>query len=105
MERTLCGENLHFQEHTFFAEPPTPPQPRSFQDVVCEAMDHPIDLKPLTQYDLKGKKVTIIVDDWGRPTPCGEFLPDVLARLHQAGADDANITVVTASGMQAESAP
>ncbi len=40
-----------------------------------------------------------MVDDWGRPTPCGDFLPSVLDRLNAAGAADDHITIVTASGM------
>lgn len=81
-------------DSAFVAEPPAHPT-GSFDETVCAAMDAPLDKKPLKDWDFRGKKVAILVDDWGRPTPCGEFLPSVLDRI--SGAED--ITVITSSGM------
>lgn len=99
MKIQLGGEELALKDDAIIGRPPRAPQAGKFVDVVCQAMDHPIDKPPLGQYDLRGRKVAIMVDDWGRPTPCGEFLPEVLRRLNAAGASDEQITIVTASGM------
>ena len=99
MEIQLAGDLIRIADGAVVGLPPAAPAPRPFADVVCDAMDHPLDVKPLAQWDLRGKQVAVLVDDWGRPTPCGEFLPDVLKRLNEAGAPDENITIVTASGM------
>lgn len=99
MKLQMANEQLCLTDHAVIAAPPPSPQIRTYSQVVCEAMDHPIDLEPLAQQDLAGKKIVIMVDDWGRPTPCGEFLPEVLNRLNAAGAKDESITIVTASGM------
>lgn len=99
MKIALSGENLVIKDDALIGVPPKAPSPRPWAEVVNEAMDHPMDRPPLAQQDLAGKKVTVIVDDWGRPTPAGEFLPGVLNRLNQAGVPDEDITIVTASGM------
>lgn len=79
--------------------PPTPPPVQPFRRLAEEAMDHPLDLPPLGSWDLKGKTVAVLIDDWGRPTPCHEFLPAAMERLHAAGARREDITLITASGM------
>lgn len=99
MQMQLAGESVRIPDSAVVGLPPAAPVPTTFQSAACQAMDHPLDLAPLAAWDLKGKRVAILVDDWGRPTPCGEFLPEVLKRLNEAGAPDENITIVTASGM------
>ncbi len=95
----LAGQEVRLPENTIILRPPKSPKPLTFLEAVEEALDNPLDTKPLDKWDLKDKKNAVLVDDWGRPTPCGEFLPGVLKRLNQAGAEDDNITVITASGM------
>lgn len=99
MRLNLSCENVMLKDDTIVGLPPQGPEAKCFADVVLDALENPLDLKPLCQYDLRGKKVAIMVDDWGRPTPCGEFLPDVIRLLNEAGARDEQITIVTASGM------
>ena len=99
MKINLVGECFEMTDNTRIAELPQVPEAKGFDEVVCAALDHPLDLQPLAQWDLRGKRVAIMVDDWGRPTPCGDFLPSVLDRLNAAGAADDHITIVTASGM------
>lgn len=99
MNFELCGESFEMRPNSRIASLPTIPDAISFNDAACQAMDHPLDRDPLAKMDLKGKRVAILVDDWGRPTPCGEFLPSALARLNAAGVTDDMITIVTASGM------
>lgn len=71
----------------------------SWEQVVAGALAHPVDAPPLAQQDLRGKQVTVITDDWGRPTPAARVIPQILAELARAGATDDHITFVTASGM------
>lgn len=99
MKVNLSGENVELLENSRIAQLPNIPETKGFDEVVCEALDHPLDLPALRDWDLKGKTVAIMVDDWGRPTTCGDFMPSVLERLNAAGVPDENITIVTASGM------
>lgn len=99
MKVSLSNEQVVLKDDAVIGLPPDKPAPRTYREVVREAMDHPMDKPRLEQHDLSGKDIAVIVDDWGRPTPCGEFLPDVLDRLNAAGAPDSRITIVTASGM------
>lgn len=95
----LAEQEVNMPEGAIIGLPPKGAEPIPFAKVVGDALDNPLDILPLAKWDLKGKKVAILVDDWGRPTPCGEFLPGVLKRLNEAGASDQNITIITASGM------
>lgn len=90
---------LPLTENTRVLTPPKQPEPQSFRQLTEEALDHPIDCAPLAQWNLQGKTVALLIDDWGRPTPCSEFLPSVIERLRQAGVLPQDITIVTASGM------
>lgn len=90
---------LHLPQNSTVLLPPSPPQPGSFLTLTEQALDHPLDLPPLAQWDLKGKTAALLIDDWGRPTPCHEFLPAVIRRLQAAGMRPQDITIVTASGM------
>lgn len=95
----LAEQNVNLPESTIIGLPPKVRESNSFAKVIESAIDNPLNIQPLVKWDLKDKKVAILVDDWGRPTPCGEFLPSVLKRLNVAGALDKDITVITASGM------
>lgn len=65
---------------------------------VNRALQNPIGKKPLSEYDLRGKKIAIVTSDITRPLPSYKILPSLLDELNRAGADDANITVVFALG-------
>lgn len=99
MKLRLLEQEIEVPENTLITRPPVAPAAQTFAQAACEAMDHPLDKPPLGAWDMKGKKVAVLVDDWGRPTPCSEFLPEVLKRLRAAGAAYEEITIVTASGM------
>ena len=71
----------------------------SWPEVVAPALAEPVGVPKLGAHSLKGKRVVVITDDWGRPTPASEVIPLVLDELHAAGAEDNAITFVTASGM------
>ena len=91
--------SLEVPDHTKVLTPPSGYTPKDFLSLTTQALDHPLDRQPLAQWALAGKKIALLVDDWGRPTPCSEFLPAVMERLHAAGARREDITIVTASGM------
>jgi hypothetical protein len=67
--------------------------------VVAGALARPIDAPPISAQDLRGKKVAILTDDWGRPTPAHRVVPLILRELAATGVADEDITFVTASGM------
>jgi len=75
------------------------PKGGSWPDVVSRALASPMGTPKLRAQNLRGKRVVVMTDDWGRPTPASEFIPVVLEELHAAGAEDANITFITSSGM------
>ena len=99
MNLTMAGQTTTLPDSSIILQPPAPQAGRPYDEVVNDALDNPLDVEPLAKWNLNNKKVCILVDDWGRPTPAGEFLPGVLSRLNQAGAKDEDITLVTASGM------
>lgn len=99
MRLQLSGREVILPDNAIIGEPPVKPRAMTYLEAAIDAMDHPLDGAPLVRLDFKNKKIAILIDDWGRPTPCGEFLPEVLARLAQAGAEDKNIVIITASGM------
>jgi hypothetical protein len=70
-----------------------------WEDVVAEALAQPIDVPHISAQDLRGNKVVILTDDWGRPTPAYRVVPLILRELAATGVADEDITFVTASGM------
>ena len=71
----------------------------SWEDVVAASLVAPIGALPIEAQDLRGKRVTVITDDWGRPTPAHRVVPLLLERLSRTGVADDDVTFVTASGM------
>jgi len=72
------------------------PAAKTVEDQAREALESPINSRRLSRNRLKGKKVVILVDDVGRPTPARKVLPVVLEELERAGAED--ITFIVARG-------
>ena len=75
------------------------PATQSWEQVIEHGLRHPIGAPPLRDHDLRGKKVAVIVDDWGRPTPAHRVLPAVLREVHAAGARVEDVTVLTGTGV------
>lgn len=71
----------------------------SWEELTRRALAHPLGVQRISEENLAGKKVVVITDDWGRPTPAWRMLPAVLEELHAAGARREDITFVTGSGM------
>lgn len=76
-----------------------PPGAGTWTQVVAEGLKRPIGVGRIGEQDLRGKRVAVLVDDWGRPTPADQVVPLILAELAAAGAADEDITFVAAAGM------
>lgn len=72
-----------------------------WEEIVADALEAPIGTPRLRDHDLTGKRVVVITDDWGRPTPAHRVLPAVLREVELAGAGREDITVMTGSGVHA----
>ena len=89
------------QSNILIARSKNPSSNKRWSDVVGGVINNPIEAKPIRDNDLKGKRVVIITDDWGRPTPASEVMPLILDELKYTGVYDDDITFITASGMHA----
>jgi nickel-dependent lactate racemase len=63
----------------------------------ADALDHPVDHHPLTDYSA-ARSVAIAVNDKTRPVPHFFLLPPLLARLAKMGIPDTNIQFFIATG-------
>src|SRR4030066_1934389 len=71
---------------------------KSEEQIIEEALSHPIGSPPLTQI-LKGReKVLVVVDDYTRSTPVQEILPRLIKELQHAGVNKENINILVALG-------
>jgi nickel-dependent lactate racemase len=73
---------------------------RSEEDIVNQALDHPIGSLPVEAVAQPGNKIAIIVNDvtrlWQKPQL---LLDHILARLQRAGIRDQDISIIVATGM------
>jgi nickel-dependent lactate racemase len=67
--------------------------------IIEAALAAPENCQPLSEKDLSGKRVLVIVDDNTRPTPVHEFFHLIFQHLKKAGADYKNIHVMPALGI------
>jgi len=71
---------------------------KSEQELVAEALLHPIGSQPLHQKVCAGQKVAVVTSDITRPMPSYKVLPKVLEELYRGGIQKEDITVVLALG-------
>ena len=83
-EKKTLSVNLP-QDTVVVTQSKNPSTTKSWGEVVGEAIRSPIGTQPIHRQNLRGKKVTIITDDWGRPTPAYEVLPVILRELETTG--------------------
>jgi nickel-dependent lactate racemase len=86
-------------EDFIVAKSKNPSTSGTWAEVVGEAIRSPIGAEAIHEQNLNEKKVAIITDDWGRPTPANEVVPLIINQLRLTGVRDSDITFVTASGM------
>ena len=78
--------------------PPAVSAGRGEQDVVADALAHPVGSPPLADA-LGGKHTVLIVsDDHHRPTPVRTILPPVLEEIRKAGVPDTSVEIIMALG-------
>lgn len=68
-------------------------------EAVARALETPIDSSPLRSLVRPDHRVAIVHSDITRATPNALLLPPLLAALERAGVNDANITLINATGM------
>ena len=89
------------EEQVSVARSKNPQATRGWEQIVGEALEAPIGAPRLRDNDLKGMRIVVITDDWGRPTPAHRVLPAVLREVELAGARTGDVTVMTGSGVHA----
>lgn len=78
---------------------PKPSTPLSDLDrAVHEALDGPINQRPLSDWIKPTDRIVIVSDDNTRLTPADRILPPLLDRLNSAGVADDNISCIMALG-------
>ena len=78
------------------------PAPLS-DEMIQEAIEHPINSKCLEERATSSSKIAIVVDDGTRPTPTRKILPFILQKLAQIGIPDQNISITLATGLHRHS--
>lgn len=73
--------------------------PGSGEELVIQALRHPVGAPHLSKVVAPNDQVVIITSDHTRPCPNPILLPPLLAALNQAGVPDSQITVVIALGL------
>ena len=83
----------------FVARNRQPKAARSWEVLVNEALENPVNSVRLSEKPLQGKKIALLVDDKTRPTPAYKIAPIVLSELKKAGANEQDIRIVVACGL------
>lgn len=78
--------------------PAVSPSIASIDDAIRDSLKNPIGCASLAARVRPGSRVTILQDDWTRPTPARLLLPVLLNELNAAGIQDRDITVLIARG-------
>lgn len=80
-------------------------QPKSFpacssvEDEFNRATSQPAGAVPLSDRNLRGKKIVLVVDDLTRPTPAQLVYPHLLRELERAGSDRRDLFLIPALGV------
>ncbi len=86
-------------------KPKTPEVLRSEQEIITQALDNPIGVRPLREIVRPGEKVVIVTSDITRPMPTARVLPTVVNALNQAGIGDSDMCVVFGLGIHRPHTP
>ena len=86
-------------------EPRTIEPTRPIEELVEEALDHPIDSPKNVEIVSPTSQVLILVDDITRQTPAGSLLPAPLRRIIQRGRRTENFKILIAAGTHAKMSP
>ena len=72
--------------------------PDSPNQLIEQALQHPLGTQPLHDIATSGDTVAIVVDDYTRPCPTKTLLPPVLKELTRTGVDDTDVTIIIGTG-------
>jgi nickel-dependent lactate racemase len=73
-------------------------QPQQPEQMVQEALQHPLGTDRLSAMIGPGETVAIVIDDYTRPCPTKIILPPVLEELKNAGVNDLDVLIIIATG-------
>ena len=73
----------------------------SQEELVCQALEHPIGTPKLSVMAEGKKKVVVIASDHTRPVPSKIIMPQMLAEIRK-GNPDADITILISTGCHRE---
>ncbi len=79
-------------------DPECPPVTKTVEELIGEALDHPVGTARLEEMISKEDKALIIVNDQTRPGPNREMSEAVIRRLNRAGVPDGQIQIIVATG-------
>jgi nickel-dependent lactate racemase len=68
------------------------------ENMIEEALEHPVGSRKLEEIARGRKKVLIIVNDQTRPGPNRQILEGILKRLHKAGVSNEQVSILIATG-------
>ncbi|MEA3543921.1 MAG: nickel-dependent lactate racemase [Thermodesulfobacteriota bacterium] len=80
-------------------QPNSLPEPSAVEQLICDAMDNPIDSSPLNKIVRQGETVTIVTSDITRYSGSEIYLPLLLDELNAIGIPDRDIKIIIALGI------
>jgi len=96
-EKTFEVEERNLLGDVFPSIPRGIPEEQQVQAVVA-ALDNPIGSKPLNELVEPNTTISLLSDDWTRPTPVYRIMPVVIGRLLSYGVKEKNIRIIVARG-------
>jgi len=99
-KKTFQVEERNLLGNVFPLIPRGIPEEQQVQAVMA-ALDNPIGCKPLNELVEPNTTVTLLSDDWTRPTPVYRIMPVVIDRLLSHGVKEENIRIIVARGTHA----
>jgi len=78
---------------------------RDKRELICEAMENPIDSPGLDRLIQPDSTIAIVVDDHTRPTPTKDMLDGVLQKLADLGVKDERIQITVGNGLHRKPTP
>jgi nickel-dependent lactate racemase len=71
----------------------------NLKTAIRSALNNPLKCKKYEQIIKKGQKISLIIDDYTRPTPTKEILKIVLGKLKNIGINNRDISIIIAAGI------
>jgi len=78
-----------------------PSPTKDVEEIIRIALAKPIGKNRLSEIVRSGDKVSLMFDDWTRPTPVSKIVPIVLEELKNGGIRDEDIVLICGNGMHA----